>query len=136
MVTASISLGASSGFSVYEAESIQEEKRIDEIEEAMLEDLEDTMITVESRTITVFSSLLIFLIPLFVCMVTLIPFAFVLFGLVSVERSFIYIVIIDLSLIFLTGLAFGGEKRLFKGIRMTILGALIFLVGFLLNRMV
>ena len=40
MVTASLSLGVSSGFSVYEAQSIQEDRRIDKIEEAMLTDLE------------------------------------------------------------------------------------------------
>jgi predicted membrane protein (TIGR00267 family) len=136
MVTASISLGVSSGFSVYEAESIQEEKRIDQIEEALLTDLEGTMITEESRAVTIFSALLVFLTPLFACMITLIPFAFVLYGIISIERSILYTVLIDLSLIFLSGLAFGGEKRIFKGIRMTILGTSIFIIGFLLNRIV
>jgi predicted membrane protein (TIGR00267 family) len=135
MVTASISLGVSSGFSVYEAESLQEEKRIDEIEKALLTDLEGTMITEESRKVTIFSALLVFLTPLFACMVTLIPFVFVLIGLVSAEKSFFYIILIDLSFIFLSGLVFGGKKRLLKGIRMTILGTLIFLIGFLLNNM-
>jgi predicted membrane protein (TIGR00267 family) len=133
IVTASISLGVSSGFSVYEAESLQEEKRIDKIEEALPTDLKGTMITEESRIVTIFSALLVFLTPLFACMVTLIPFAFVLFGFVSVERSFFYIILINLSFIFLSGLVFGGEKRLFKGIRMTVLGALVFILGFLLN---
>jgi predicted membrane protein (TIGR00267 family) len=136
MITASISLGISSGFSVYEAESIQEEKRIDLIEEALLTDLEGTMITKESRTITIFSALLVLFTPLFACIVSLIPFVFVLFGLVNVENSILYIIVIDLSLIFLSGLAFGGEKRIFKGVRMTILGLLVFLVGLLLNRII
>lgn len=136
MVTASISLGVSSGFSVYEAESIQEEKRIDQIEEALITDLEGTMITEKSRTVTILSALLVFLTPLFACMVTLVPFSFVMFGIISVERSILYTILIDLSLIFLSGLAFGGEKRVFKGIRMTILGTSIFIIGFLINRIV
>jgi predicted membrane protein (TIGR00267 family) len=119
MVTASISLGVSSGFSVYEAQSIQEERRIDNIEEAMLTDLEGTMITEESRTLTILSALLVFLTPLFACMVTLIPFMFAFFGLISIERSGLYSIVVDLILIFLSGLVFGGEKRLLKGIRMT-----------------
>ena len=56
IITASLSLGVSSGFSVYEAETLQEEKRIDEIEEALLEDLENTVITEESMRVTLFSS--------------------------------------------------------------------------------
>jgi predicted membrane protein (TIGR00267 family) len=136
IVTASISLGVSSGFSVYEAESIREEKRIDQIEEALLTDLEGTMITEESRAVTIFSALLVFLTPLFACMVTLIPFVFVLFGILSLERSILYAILIDLSLIFLSGLAFGGEKRVLKGLRMAILGTLIFIIGFILNQIV
>jgi predicted membrane protein (TIGR00267 family) len=134
MVTASLSLGVSSGFSVYEAQSIQEDRRIDKIEEAMLTDLEGTVITEESRMLTVLSALLVFLTPLFACLVTLIPFLFVLFGLIGIERSVFYSIVIDLILIFLSGLVFGGEKRLLKGIRLTALGGLIFLIGFLLNR--
>jgi hypothetical protein len=67
-------------------------------------------------------------------MVTLIPFMFAFFGLISIERSGLYSIVVDLILIFLSGLVFGGEKRLLKGIRMTALGGLIFLLGFLLNR--
>lgn len=136
MLTASISLGVSSGFSIYEGESLQEEKRIDEIEEALLSDLENTVIEEKSRHTTLFSAILVFFTPLIVCLFTLIPFAMVYLGVISVQKSLLYAVGTDLALIFLSGLIFGGEKRLRKGIRMTVLGGLIFLVGFLLNRMV
>lgn len=136
MVTASISLGVSSGFSVYEAESMQEEKRISSIEEALITDLEDTLITEESKTNTIFSALLVFLTPLVACTFSLIPFVFVFLGILSMDNSVILAIVIDLSLIFLSGLAFGGKNRLLKGVRMTIMGVLIFLAAFLLNTLV
>jgi VIT1/CCC1 family predicted Fe2+/Mn2+ transporter len=134
MITASISLGLSSGFSVYEAQSIQEQKRIDKIEEAMLTDLEETVITEESNMLTILSAFLVFLTPLFACIFSLIPFVFVLLGFLSLENSVFVAIVIDLLIIFFSGLMFGGEKRLYRGIRMTILGGLILMVGFLLNR--
>lgn len=135
MVIASISLGVSSGFSVYEAETIQEERRINKIEEALLTDLENTFITEESKLVTVLSAVLVFFTPILTCITTLIPFFFVNFGLIGPNRSIIYAVIIDLLLLFTTGMVFGGERRLLKGIRMAVLGGLVFLLGLLLNRM-
>lgn len=135
VLTASISLGVSSGFSVYEAETIQEEQRIDEIEEALLEDLEDTMIMEESRSVTLISSVVVFFTPIFSCLVTLIPFALVYLGLLSAPRSVYAALLIDLGLIFMAGLVFGGEKRLLKGVRMTVLGILVFLMGYALNNL-
>ena len=135
MTIASISLGVSSGFSVYEAETIQEERRISKIEEALLTDLEDTVITEKSRLVTILSSILVFFTPLLTCIITLIPFILVHFGLIGPNRSIIYAVAIDMLLLFFTGIVFGGERRLLKGIRMTVLGGLVFLLGLLLNRM-
>ena len=135
MVIASISLGVSSGFSVYEAETIQEERRISKIEEALLTDLEDTLITEESKLLTVLSAILVFFTPILTCITTLIPFFLVNLGLIGPNRSIFYAVIIDLCLLFITGLVFGGERRLLKGIRMTVLGGLVFILGLLLNRM-
>jgi len=61
------------------------------------------------------------------------PFLFVYLGFISVNASLRFAVLIDLGLIFSTGLFFGGEKRLLKGIRMTVLGGMIFLLGFLME---
>ena len=134
MVTVSISLGVSSGFSVYEAESIQEEKRINEIEEALLNDLDGTIIIEESKMVTFFASFLVFLTPLIACIINLLPVFLVYFGLLNSDKISIYIIIVDLTLIFLSGLFFGEEKRLIKAIRMTILGSMVFLFGFLLSQ--
>lgn len=133
IITASISLGTSSGFSVYEAETIQEEKRIDEIEEALISDLENTMITELSRSVTLLSALLIFLTPIFVCVLTILPFVLVYLDFTNIGTSAIYAVIIDLLLIFIFGYVFGGGNRLLKGLRMTFLGAIIFVIGYILS---
>lgn len=133
IITASLSLGVSSGFSVYEAETLQEEKRIDEIEEALLEDLEDTVITENSRRVTLLSSILVFSTPLLAGIATLIPFIFVYLGSINVQIGVRIAISIDLSLIFLTGYVFAIENRLIKGLRMMVLGFGVFLVGYLLN---
>ncbi len=135
MIIASISLGVSSGFSVYEAELIQEEKRINKIEEALLTDLENTLIKEHSKAVTSLAAILVFITPILACAVTLTPFILVNYGLIGPGRSISIAVIIDLLLIFTAGLVFGGEKRFIKGIRMTVLGGLVFIIGFLLNRM-
>ena len=135
IVIASISLGVSSGVSVYEAETIQEERRINKIEEAFLTDLENTLITEESNLVTILSATLVFFTPLLTCVTTLVPFLLVNFGIIGINRSIIYAVILGLLLLFITGLVFGGERRLLKGFRMTVLGGLVFLIGLLLNRM-
>ena len=88
------------------------------------------------KTITIFSALLVLFTPLLACMISLIPFYFVFIGVIDIEKSIIFTIGVDLSLIFLSGLAFGGEKRFIKGVRMTVLGTLIFIVGYLLNNLI
>jgi predicted membrane protein (TIGR00267 family) len=133
IITASLSLGVSSGFSVYEAEMLQEEKRIDEIEEALLEDLDDTVISEKSRRVTLLSSTLVFITPLLAGVATLIPFILVYVGIISVQMGVRIAIGVDLSLIFISGYVFAVDNRLMKGLRMMVLGIGIFLIGYLLN---
>ena len=135
IITASLSLGVSSGFSVYEAETLQEEKRINEIEEALLEDLEETAIAEDSRRVTFLSSVLVFLTPLLAGMATLVPFLLVYLGTLSIQSGVRIAVLLDLSLIFFTGYTFAIENRMLKGLRMMVLGIGVFLVGYLLNNL-
>ncbi len=93
------------------------------------------MIAERSREATIVSAVLVFLTPLVACTATLLPFLLVYLGVLSVQRSIYAAILVDLALIFLSGLVFGGERRLWKGVRMTVLGVLVFLVGFTLNRM-
>jgi predicted membrane protein (TIGR00267 family) len=136
IVTASLSLGVSSGFSVYEAETLEEEKRIDEIEEAMLENLDDTMIAEESKQVTLLSAGMVFFTPFMVGIATLVPFIMVYLGTLSINRGVAFSIGIDLFLIFLAGYVFALDNRLFKGIRMTVLGLVVFAVGYLLNNII
>lgn len=135
LITASISLGLSSGFSVYEAESIQEEKRIEKIEKALLTELEDTIITEKSKAVVVKTAVLVFLTPLASCLISMIPVFLAILGFFGSNAISFLIIVLDLALIFLSGLYFNGNNRLIKGIRMTVLGVLVFLIGFILNRL-
>ena len=136
IITASLSLGVSSGFSVYEAETIKEDKRIDGIEEALLEDLDDTVLIEKSKRVTQLSSVLVFVTPILVGLVTLVPFILVYTGTLSIENGVTTAIGIDLFLIFVTGYGFAIENKLMKGLRMMVLGMLVFLVGYLLNNLI
>ena len=135
IITASLSLGVSSGFSVYEAEMLQEEKRIDGIEEALLENLEDTVLAEESKRVTLFSSVLVFITPLLAGLVTLVPFILVYTGSLSIGNGVTTAIGIDLFLIFVTGYVFAIDNKLMKGLRMMILGLAVFLISYLLNNL-
>ncbi len=132
IITVSISLGVSSGFSVYEAESLQEEKRF---EGALLEDLDDTMLSEESRSVTQLSSVLVFITPFLAGLITLVPFILVYNGILSIGNGVRIAIGIDLFLIFMTGYVFAIENKLMKGLRMMVLGLVVFLVGYLLNNL-
>ena len=132
IVTVSLSLGVSSGFRVYDAETLQEERTI---EETLLEDLEGAVMAEKSRLVTLFSSTIVFLTPLLAGVATLIPFILVYMGTLSIEMGLRIAIIVDLSLIFISGFVFAVEKRLMKGLRMMILGIGVYLVGYLLNKL-
>ncbi len=110
IVTVSMSLGVSSGFRVYEEESMQEERRV-----------------------SLFTSALVFITPLMAGGATLIPFLLVYLGTISVQMGVRIAIGVDLSLIFITGYVFAVENRLMKGLRMMVLGFGVFLFGYLLN---
>lgn len=133
IITASLSLGVSSGFSVYEAETLQEEKRIDLIEEALLENLEDTVLAEESKRVTLLSSVIVFLTPFTAGLATLIPFLFVFFGQLGIGTAVSIAIMVDLSLIFFTGYVFAIDNRFMKGLRMMVLGFGVFIIAYLLN---
>lgn len=133
IVTVSLSLGVSSGFSVYEAEILQEKKRI---EETLLEDLEYTVIADKFRRVTLLSSVFVFITPLLAGVTTLIPFILVYVGMYSIEMGVRIAIIVDLSLVFISGYVFAVENRLMKGLRMMVLGIGVYLIGYMLNNLI
>jgi predicted membrane protein (TIGR00267 family) len=139
MVTTSLALGISTGVSVYEAESLERERKISILEKAMLTDLDDTAVDKEYKSITILAMLINFLTPIFSCLVTIMPFIFVALQILEINFASWLSVASALSILFAAGVYLGriGKKNPWlKGLRMTSFGIIAFVIGFLLDSLV
>ena len=139
MVTSSLALGISTGVSVYEAESLEQEIKISKLEKAMLKELENTAIDKKFKSITKIAMVVNFLTPIFSCIITLLPFTFVALHILELNFASWLSVTLALSILFAAGVYLGkiGKKNPWiKGLRMTGFGIIAFIIGFLLDSLV
>ncbi len=139
MVTSSLALGISTGVSVYEAESLERERKIYELERALFMDLKGTKIEKAARSITILVALINFLTPLFSCVVTISPFVLVALQVLEINLASWFSVVLALSILFGAGVFLGrlGKKNPWKkGLRMVGFGLIAFIIGFLLDSLI
>jgi predicted membrane protein (TIGR00267 family) len=139
MVTSSLALGISSGVSVYEADSLERERKISELEKALFRDLSGTRIEKTAKSITIMIALLNFSTPLVSCAVTITPFILAASKLLEVDIASWLSVVLALSTLFVAGVYMGriGNKNPWtKGLRMVGFGFIAFIIGFLLDTLV
>jgi predicted membrane protein (TIGR00267 family) len=139
MLTSSLALGISTGVSVYEAESLEHERKISNLEKAMLTDLDNTVIDKTSKSVTILAMGINFLTPLFSCGVTISPFIFVALQILEINVASWISVASALMILFGAGVYLGriGKKNPWiKGLRMTAFGILAFIIGILLDSLV
>ena len=85
MLTTSLALGISTGVSVYEAESLEQERKIADLEKALFTDLQDTSIHKTAKYTILIATLINFATPLFSCAVTITPFILVATGILQLN---------------------------------------------------
>jgi len=139
MLTTSLALGISTGVSVYEAESLEQERRIADLEKALFTDLKDTSIQKTAKSTIIIATLINFATPLFSCAVTITPFILVVIGILPLYLAGWISVALALSTLFGAGVYMGriGKTNPYKkGLRMVAFGALAFAIGFLLNLLI
>lgn len=139
MLTTSLALGISTGVSVYEAESLEQERKIADLEKALFTDLKDTSIQKTAKYTILIASLINFATPLFSCAVTITPFIFVAMGILRLNIAGWMSVVLALSTLFGAGVYMGriGKTNPYKkGLRMVAFGVLAFAIGFLLNLLI
>ncbi len=139
MVTSSLALGISTGVSVYEAESLERERKISELERALFRDLSGTTIEKAARSITILAALINFLTPLFSCAVTISPFVLVALQILEPNLASWFSIVLALGMLFGAGVYLGrlGKKNPWmKGLRMVGFGLLAFIIGFLLDSLI
>jgi len=139
MLTTSIALGISTGVSVYEAESLEQERKISDLEKAMFTDLKDTSIQKTAKYTILLATAINFATPLFSCAVTITPFILAATGILHIDVAGWISVALALSTLFGAGVYMGriGKTNPYKkGVRMVAFGVLAFVIGFLLDLLI
>jgi len=139
MLTTSLALGISTGVSIYEAESLEQERKIADLEKALFTDLKDTSIQKTSKNTIIIVTLINFATPLFSCALTITPFVLVAIGILPLDIAGWISVVLALSTLFGAGVYMGriGKTNPYKkGLRMVAFGILAFVIGFLLNLLI
>lgn len=137
ILTSSFALGISTGVSVYEAETMEQDRRIKEIETAMLSSLKDTEIQRMSRLSIFVISLVNFSAPLMACGVTLVPILII--GEGNVQLGGWIASILALTILFVTGALMGrmsGKNPVLRGLRMALIGGGVFLICFWIQTLI
>ena len=139
MLTTSLALGISTGVSVYEAESLEQERKISDLEKALFTELKDTNIHKTAKYTILLATLINFATPLFTCTITITPFIFVAIGILHIDIASWVSVALALSILFGAGVYMGriGKTNPYKkGLRMVAFGVLAFAIGFLLDLLI
>ncbi len=139
MITSSLALGISSGVSVYEAEILERERNMEEMEDAILTSLDDTQVMETARKIAIIVASVNLLTPLLVCIICVIPFALGYLGMVGMKLAAWISVAIALGTLMFVGTYMGrnGKRNaVLKGATMAGLGAVAFLTGYWIETLI
>jgi len=139
LMTTSLALGVSSGVSVYEAEVLERERHIREMEDAMLTDLEGTRFEQSVRNVAIIVASINFSTPLLSCVVYIFPFLFSSLEMIGIRTAaWIAISTVLLSLL-LVGTYMGRNGRrnaILTGVKMLALGGATFLLGYFIETLI
>jgi len=139
MVASSLALGISTGVSIYEADSLERERKIAELEKALFMDLSNTRIEKTAKSITILTAMINLSTPLVSCAVMISPFILAIWKILEVHVASWFSVILALGTLFGAGVYLGklGKTNPWtKGLRMAGFGFIAFIIGFLLNTLV
>jgi len=139
MLTTSIALGISTGVSVYEAESLEQERKIADLEKALFTDLSDTSIQKTAKYTILLATMINFATPLLSCAVTVTPFILSALGIIHTDIAGWVSVVLAISTLFGAGVYMGriGKTNPYKkGLRMVAFGVLAFVIGYLLDLLI
>jgi predicted membrane protein (TIGR00267 family) len=137
ILSSAVALGISTGVSVFEAENLEQGRRIDEIEKAMLRSMEETHIGRSSRSSIYLIALVNFMAPIVTGAVILAPF--LVFAAIDIRTAAWTAVVLAITLLFLTGYFMGraGKRNPWiQAIRMGLVGVAAFIICFYIESIV
>ena len=128
---------AVSGFSgTYMTESAERSRSLNELEDAMLVDLDDTIYGRASRFVSLFAAVVDGSAPFVASIPTVVPFYLSLVGLLPIDIAFYASIGAALAVLFLLGVFLGKVSEgnlLYSGIKMVVEGLAVALLALLLN---
>jgi predicted membrane protein (TIGR00267 family) len=139
LVTSSVALGISTGVSVYESETLERERRILELENALFRELEDTVLAENYKTYSLILSTVNFFTPLTCCGILIIPLILAVFQVLTLVTASWISTIFAFTILFVAGSylgRLGKHNPLLKGLRMVFFGVVAFVIGFLIQSLI
>lgn len=136
MLTISLALGVSSGASVYQAESLEQDIAVQKLEKAMLTSLDGTNVTKSAKKTTIITAAINLVTPFITCFLYSIPLLLALSGFIGVSVGATASIVIALVTLMLTGIVMGRNcKRnpLITGLKMAALGGVTFVIGYIIQ---
>jgi predicted membrane protein (TIGR00267 family) len=136
IIVSGIAMGISGFSGTYMTESAERSKALDELEEAMLVDLDDTIYGQASRFVSVFAAIVDGSAPFLASLPSVIPFAIGLVDIMSIEIAFQASMAASLAILFLLGVFLGRVSRtniVYSGIKMVVAGVIVAVLALLLN---
>jgi predicted membrane protein (TIGR00267 family) len=128
---------AVSGFSgTYMTESAERSRSLNELEDAMLVDLDDTIYGRASRFVSLFAAVVDGSAPFVASIPTVVPFYLSLVGLLPIDIAFYASIGAALAILFLLGVFLGKVSKgnlLYSGVKMVVAGLAVALLALLLN---
>jgi predicted membrane protein (TIGR00267 family) len=139
LVSSSIALGISSGVSIYEAEIIEGKREVEELENAMLVNLDNTYHSESIKINAILASLINFATPLCSMIIAITPFILANRGLLRVRVAGSLSILLCLGTLTAVGAYMGKDtdgSAILKGLRMAFFGTVAFLIGYLLESII
>jgi len=128
---------AVSGFSgTYMAESAERSKSLNELEDAMLVDLEDTIYGQASKFVSILAAFVDGSAPFMASIPSVVPFYLALSGVLSLQVAFFVSIGASLATLFMLGVFLGRVSEsnvIYSGVKMVIAGVAVALLALLLN---
>ena len=128
---------AVSGFSgTYMAESAERSKSLNELEDAMLVDLEDTIYGQASKFVSILAAIVDGSAPFMASIPSVVPFYLALSGVLSLQAAFFVSIGASLATLFMLGVFLGRVSEsnvIYSGVKMVIAGVAVALLALLLN---
>jgi predicted membrane protein (TIGR00267 family) len=128
---------AISGFSgTYLTENAERSSSLDELEDAMLVNLDDTIYGQASRFVSIFAAVVDGSAPFIASIPSVVPFFLALFGMIGVGPAFYASIGASLVTLFMLGVFLGRVSRrnvVYSGVKMVVAGLAVALLALLLN---